>query len=461
MSGSLLADADLVEVADPFVLDAAFAPDEAAAWAARAEFDAGVLTPFGVIDPNRLSRAGRLDLLSALERARAWVDAQQQVVLAMVGQEAERGPDWERRWVRDEVAAVLRLAPVTAESRLAEADTLATRFPDTLEALEAGRITMMHARVLLDETAMLSNATIDDYDPDRIREMQHAVEARVLGRAPEQTVGEFRRAVRRAAAAADVRRSEQQHSAAVADRHVRVAPAEYGMAYLSAFLPADDAAAVWTALEALAAMAQPDDDRTADQRRADALTGLADRLLTGAPALGGTWQGRRPSVQVSVALSTLLGLDEQPAELDGHGPIPAELARRIAADPTGTWTRLVTDPAGRLLEYGQTTYRPPAELREHLLARDRRCRFPGCGRAARRSEIDHVVAFSAGGPTAAGNLQVLCRRHHLLKHDTDWAVIRNEDGATVWTSPTGKTFTKPPDTLPVDRTVIADLPPPF
>jgi len=40
-------------------------------------------------------------------------------------------------------------------------------------------------------------------------------------------------------------------------------------------------------------------------------------------------------VHVTVALSTLLGLDEQPGELAGHGPIPAVLARRLAADPTG------------------------------------------------------------------------------------------------------------------------------
>ena len=53
-----------------------------------------------------------------------------------------------------------------------------------------------------------------------------------------------------------------------------------------------------------------------------------------------------------VALSTLLGFDEQPGELAGYGPIPADLARRMAADPTGTWTRLVTDELGQLVDYG-------------------------------------------------------------------------------------------------------------
>ena len=96
----------------------------------------------------------------------------------------------------------------------------------------------------------------------------------------------------------------------------------------------------------------------------------------------------RPSIQVTVALSTLLGLDEQPGDLDGSGPIPASLARRIAADQSGTWRRLVTDETGRLVNYGRSTYRPPKDLADHVIARDRTCRFPTCNRKAGRCEID-------------------------------------------------------------------------
>jgi hypothetical protein len=53
--------------------------------------------------------------------------------------------------------------------------------------------------------------------------------------------------------------------------------------------------------------------------------------------------GQRPAINVTVPISTLLGRDNQPAHLDGYGPITAALARRLAADPTGTWRRLVTD----------------------------------------------------------------------------------------------------------------------
>ena len=65
----------------------------------------------------------------------------------------------------------------------------------------------------------------------------------------------------------------------------------------------------------------------------------------------------KPLIQVVVPYSTLTGADEQPAELVGHGPIPASLAREAAAD--GVWRRLVTDPlSGTLLDHGRTTYHP-------------------------------------------------------------------------------------------------------
>jgi hypothetical protein len=180
------------------------------------------------------------------------------------------------------------------------------------------------------------------------------------------------------------------------------------MAELWALLRAEGAAAVMTAVDALASAIPADDTRTADQRRADALVDLGiaalhDPLLPRA-------QGMRPAVQVSVALSTLLGLDYQPGELAGHGPIPASVARRIAADPTGTWHRLITDPTGRLIDYGTTTYRPPADLTRFVTARDQTCTFPGCTRPARRCDLDHEIPASAGGATRADDTTAVSLR---------------------------------------------------
>jgi len=179
-----------------------------------------------------------------------------------------------------------------------------------------------------------------------------------------------------------------------------------------------------------------------------------------------------PAVHVSVPLATLFGLDEQPGELAGYGPIPAALARRIAADPTGTWRRLITDERGRLLDYGRSTYRPPQDLTEHVIARDRTCRFPNCNRQARHCELDHQRAWEAGGTTNATNLLALCSRHHHGKHEAPWTPNRQPDGSIKWTSPTGHTYLEPPATYPIDRTLDPpaqaepeqndpDPPPPF
>ncbi|MDQ2882815.1 MAG: 13E12 repeat family protein [Actinomycetota bacterium] len=83
-------------------------------------------------------------------------------------------------------------------------------------------------------------------------------------------------------------------------------------------------------------------------------------------------------MSVIVPITMLLGLDDQPGELVGYGPIPAELARQIAADDT--WRRLLCDPvSGALLDHGRATYTPPAGLAEFVRARDVYCRNPICG----------------------------------------------------------------------------------
>jgi hypothetical protein len=91
-------------------------------------------------------------------------------------------------------------------------------------------------------------------------------------------------------------------------------------------------------------------------------------------------------------------------------------------------------------------------LVDHVVARDRTCRWPGCHRQARRCDLDHIQDWALGGETKPDNIHALCRRHHRLKHHAGWKVHRRTDGTTVWTSPTGRTYDKPPDPTPVDRT---------
>jgi hypothetical protein len=218
-----------------------------------------------------------------------------------------------------------------------------------------------------------------------------------------------------------------------------------GVAELSALLPAEGAALVKTVLDSLAARKTSGETRTLDQRRADCLVDVFARVL-GDPSLP-EQHGHRPAIQVTVAASTLLGCDERPAELDGYGPITADVARRIAADRSGTWRRILTDSAtGQVLEYGRKTYRPPANLADHVITRDKTCVFPHCRRLARHCDIDHGDPWCSGGHTDADALHPLCTRHHHARHNAGWTVQRTDDGSYLWTNPTGHTYTvHPPD----------------
>ncbi|SDU77460.1 HNH endonuclease signature motif containing protein [Jiangella alkaliphila] len=174
-------------------------------------------------------------------------------------------------------------------------------------------------------------------------------------------------------------------------------------------------------------------------------SGTAPRTSGTTPGGAGTTPRRRPvAVQVTIPFTALVGLDDQPGELDGYGPIPAHVARELAAG--GVWTWLRTDPAtGQLLDRGTSRYRPTTALARFITARDRTCGAPGCHRPAREADIDHAVPFAAGGPTSAANLQVLCTTHHLLKHRGGWRVAREPDGTTRWRSPTGHRYDRPPE----------------
>jgi hypothetical protein len=286
------------------------------------------------------------------------------------------------------------------------------------------------------------------------------VEQRVLARASQQSIGQFAAAVRRAVLAADPRQAEQRNQDAMAQRRVVFSSQPDAMSEQWALLPALGAAALHARLDADAERMKILDaaagiSRTADQRRADALVALAT----------GTDAGLRPAVNVTVALSTVLQLDDQPGELDGYGPIPAALARALAFDPTGSWRRLLTDQYGRLVDVTSTTYRPPAPMARLVRLQQPTCSFPGCRRRAVSCELDHITAWPHGD-TCPANLQPLCTRHHHLKHETRWQVHREPDGTTHWTSPSGHTYARAPDDLPADTTGSgqsepADDPPPF
>jgi hypothetical protein len=183
------------------------------------------------------------------------------------------------------------------------------------------------------------------------------------------------------------------------------------------------------------------DSRSADMKRADALTKIAGFAL--ASKSEDVALHRRPiTINVTIDLPTLLGLSENPGQLAGYGAIPASVARALASD--GKWRRFITDPqTGVLLDYGRQMYEPPQGLIDFLIARDRTCRFPGCRRSAALSDLDHAQSWEDGGTTSLDNLGALCRRHHQLKTHGGWQIESRSDGSCTWTSPLGKIYQTP------------------
>jgi hypothetical protein len=186
-----------------------------------------------------------------------------------------------------------------------------------------------------------------------------------------------------------------------------------------------------------------DETRTMPQLRADT---LAD-ILTGTGTGGGV------TTNISLALTmpvlTVLGEDGGPAVLDGVGPIPIGMAKQLAGGDATSFVRVLTDPiTGTVLNMEARTRRIPKAMRRFLRHRDKLCSFPGCNRPAMHSDLDHTTDTQYGGITANGNLAHLCRKHHTLKHKTNWKYVQppaaEPNARPKWTSPLGTTTDSDP-----------------
>jgi hypothetical protein len=355
-------------------------------------------------------------------------------------------PSQSMRWrsLRAEIACALRIPERTAENQLATAHSLTHQLRATLRALKAGEISYRHAEALVDSVAGL--------DADAAA----ALETAALPFARNLTVTKFDRNLRTLRERANPESIVERRERAVTYREVTFMPARDGMAWLSAYLPAADALAGFNRLTEIASCLRaadknlPDDSplpvRTLAQARADA---FRDLLIDGEPALEGP-HGIRPTVYVTVPAMTLLGRSDEPATLDGYGPIDAETARELAAHAP-SFIRLLTHPeTGAVLSVGKDSYRVPHDLKNWLRLRDSTCRFPGCSRTAFQCDLDHTDDWAFGGETRHDNLAHLCRSHHRLKHNSGWRVQHNHSGneppgTLTWISPSGHEYTTEPE----------------
>jgi hypothetical protein len=107
-------------------------------------------------------------------------------------------------------------------------------------------------------------------------------------------------------------------------------------------------------------------------------------------------------------------------------------------------------PGGCAHTTATPAYRPPPRIREHVTARDRTCRHPGCGQPAWHADLDHTIAYDQGGRTCPCNLGALCRRHHQLKQHPGWTLTQPVPGTFRWTTPNTRTYTTHPHQYDVD-----------
>jgi len=229
---------------------------------------------------------------------------------------------------------------------------------------------------------------------------------------------------------------------------------EDGSLVIRARLPAEQGAVVLQAINAamdtqytgknddaandVTAVTPTSEDRFA-QRRADALTTMAETLLRHRP--GPQLSAERYQVVVHVTGETLAAGDGDRCELDSGQRLAPDTARRIACD--ASILRITNDASGNPLDIGRRTRAVPPSMLRALRSRDHGCRFPGCNHD-RFVDAHHIRHWANGGETSLDNLVLLCRRHHRLVHEGGFGVERSAGGAMRFTRPDGSVITEHP-----------------
>lgn len=434
-----------------------------------------------------------------------------------------------------EIAAALTLTARGTQLLMDRADMM-HELPATATALAAGRIDWPKALVLI--------TGLNGQDPSLARR----VEAEVIGRAPQQTTGQLRASLNRALLAADPEAAERRRQAE--ERHSRIerGPEPGGVTALLAgrCLPATGTVTAWdhitglarqlraagaagsldelrvhvflallngqpvTAPAAEAILAAGDQDTMTPDGEAEeqspASTGAPAPASSGAAApqssadrspcprcgsAGVQSPGFRGQLNLTVPLSTVLGLSDGPGQLAGFGPITGHTARQLAVgalgQPAVRWCITVTGDQGQPVGHGCATrvrptsappgggvadaqappgdpgwtftvkltalagsdcsharesahYRPPPSLRHLVQTRNTCCTAPGCRMPASACDDDHTTPFEYGGRTCECNVGPLCRHHHRVKQAQGWRLEQPEPGVFAWTTPSGRFY---------------------
>lgn len=341
------------------------------------------------------------------------------------------------------VADARRITVNQASTQLHAAYTAVTGFPRTLARLEAGDLPAHWFEQMLRRIRRLT--------PDQCRQVDDRVSAWDLANIPSDR---FTRELGELIAwfgAAAVRETPAEQR----DVRLEVNRDHDGTARLAITGPVHEIVGLSHRLDAAARAVQNDQRHAVDEGRPApfdidgdvsrdghhmTLAALRYAILTRTmlDTAGVEVPGSRFRLQVVVPAMTLLGESDAPGTIDGTIPLPAPMARHLAAGEP-TWYRILTDPSdGTFLPLPPTRYSPTPTMQEHLRLLDPVCAVPGCTRnVCTVGESDHIQEYDhdhpeKGGQTSLENLHRLCWKHHTMKTRGLLDPVREPDGSTTW-----------------------------
>ncbi len=271
------------------------------------------------IDRDSLSGRDRVLLLRAQRRQADHYQAEAYATMVSVAEStaAELPDDLPPESVEDlaasEIRAALTLTRRAASDQLGFAWQLVTDYPEVWSGLRTGELDVPRAMVIVDQTCHLE------------AEVRDKVVSEAMTSAMHQTTGQLRARLARLVITVDPDSAQKQYEQGVAERRVSMEANPDGTANLYGLqLPAAETQAAMRRINRLArGLRSKSEFRSIDQLRADVFLDL----------LHGTSQdhGRdRGTVDITVDLQVLAGLSEAPGELNGYGPVIADIARQVA-----------------------------------------------------------------------------------------------------------------------------------
>jgi hypothetical protein len=377
----------------------------------EAEALLGLVTLLGDVDPAHTD-TGIVDQLDALERVKSAAAAAQARITADLD-EVRHAADSQSAHPSDasigaEVGLARRESPHRGRSLLELARALARDLPATMAALARGDLSEHRAMLIAAQTR------------ETTAETRRAVDADLAAR-PETLTGlgdrRLQWEVQRAVMRHDPDGAEQRREVAVRRRHVTGRRLPDGTGQITAVVSEHAYAAI---LQSLHTRARTDIARGEAEGRSHAqmVADLFTTRLTGQI----TAQAAPLKINLVVTAETLLGDGDEPAELPGHGPIPAGIARKLAlaAPEHDTIIRRLFrfDDTDRLVAMESTQRGFTGLLREFIEIRDQVCRTPFCGSPIRHD--DHITAARREGATIEANAQGLCEACNHLKEQPGW-----------------------------------------